>query len=497
MPPERNAPPLRALIYNRVSADPSGSRVSVNSQDHENRALCERNGWEIAGTITDNDRSATRYAGRVREGYEQVLNAITGQSPLGRIDILVTWEASRAERNMDTYPRLRQLLATHHVLHAYNGKLHDLNEGGDRFAATLDVLLAEREAEIARERTLRSHRDSARRGTPRGVTPYGYMREYDPHSGRMVSQVPDPETAPVIRELVSRVLAGETLYAVAQDFNRRGVLTPRGRRDQLSGETAPRPGWSSSMIRNLLGKQSLMGVRTHNGVAVGEATWPPLISPEDWAKVQAVLADPLRSRNDRGVQVRFLLSGIAECGVCGAWMRPLRNQGRPTYVCAGKVPTDGKGHVARSQPGLDAFVIRAVVERSAGTDFMQVLAQRHSSSATEVAAAERELADLRAKLAEYEKAATQKTGLALESLLRILDQLQAQYEDAERRAAPRGVHPAVLDLAGPDAPDRWDRMPLERRRQVIRALVRVRVHRSNAPKGSHAFDDSSIELDWI
>jgi site-specific DNA recombinase len=487
---------LRALIYNRVSSDPSGRRVSVESQDTENHAFCERQGWTVAATVTDNDRSASRYAVKERDGYQQVRTALSG-GRWGRIDVLVAWESSRAQRDLADYVQLRDLCSLHNVLFAYRGRVYDLSEGDDRFTTGLDALVDEREAERIRSRTLRGHRVSVEKGTPRGVTPYGYRREYNEHTGRMVAQVPDPDTSPVVKDIVSRILRGDTLYAIAQDLNGRGVLTPRGHLDVRQGRVPDRAGWSSSMIRNMLGKHSLMGVRAHLGVASGSGTWKPIVAPADWAEVQKILGDPRRARNPRGVKVRFLLSGIATCGVCGAWMRPLTNRGRPTYACAGVTPTSPKGHVSRSRPALDALVTARVVQRLADPGLLAGFARARAADDNQAAAVAQELADLHAQLAEYEHAALTAKGVQAASFARVTAGLSERIEDAQSRmVSAQSLPPAVLDLVGPDAAQRWANIQndLLRQRQVVRALARVVVHRSSQPRGVHGFDASSIEL---
>jgi site-specific DNA recombinase len=488
--------PLRALIYNRVSADPSGRKVSVESQDVENHTFCERQGWDIVGTITDNDRSATRYATKEREGYQQVLTALDG-ALYGRVDVLVTWESSRGERRLDGYVRLRDRLERNGVLLAYKGRVYNLAEGDDRFATGLDALLDEREAERARERILRSHRDSVRRGTPRGVTPYGYQRVYDPHSGRMLEQVRCPETAPVVEEMVRRILADDSLYRIAQDLNLRGVPTPRGQRDLIAGREVDRPGWSSSMIRNLLAKQSLMGIRTHNGVTVGPGSWEPIVKPADWMAVQAVLANPQRGRNPSGVAPRHLLSGIAVCGVCGAWLRPLTNRGRPTYACFGVTPTSPKGHVARARPPLDAMVVVRVVRRLEDPNLLVGFSRARQRERQIVDTAAQEIADLDAQIAEYVRSASTRKGMAATAFERVIDDLTEQRAAAEARLV-RGTElpPAVVGVAGPDASERWAAIQgdIVKQRLIVRSLVQVVVHRSNAPRGSRQFDESSVEI---
>jgi DNA invertase Pin-like site-specific DNA recombinase len=75
----------RALIYTRVSKDKRQGR-SVEEQEAECRRVCDHEGWRIADVLTDNDRSASRYASRSRPAWEQVKHRIATDG----IDVLVT-----------------------------------------------------------------------------------------------------------------------------------------------------------------------------------------------------------------------------------------------------------------------------------------------------------------------------------------------------------------------------------------------------------------------
>ncbi|MDG4829080.1 recombinase family protein [Solwaraspora sp. WMMD1047] len=57
-----------------------------------------------------------------------------------------------------------------------------------------------------------------------------------------LAQVIQEEHAEVIREAARRVASGEACYSIAQDFNARGIPTPRG----------GKKGWSLSQIGRML-----------------------------------------------------------------------------------------------------------------------------------------------------------------------------------------------------------------------------------------------------
>ena len=488
--------PLRALIYNRVSSDPSGRRVSVESQDTENRAWCEREGVEVVASITDNDRSASRVATKRRGGYETVRTALAGGTH-GRIDYLVLWESSRARRDLADYVVERELCRAYNVLLVYKGRVYDMSQGDDRFSTAVDAAVDEREAERIRERAERGHRNSAAKGRPRGQVPYGYRRDY---TVSPFAQVPDPETAPIMQGIIADLIAGESLYGIAADLNRRGVPTPQGRKELAAGIDQGRL-WSSATIRVLVASQSMTGVRTHLGVAHPEATWEPIVSVEDWAQAQVVLADPWRARHHRGVTPRHLLSGIAECGVCGAWLRAATNRGRPVYQCAGHGVGDprGKGHVSRGpREMVEAVVLLRVFQVLEHPGLLAEIGRQESGIADRGRDIRAEIGRLETTLAGFEAAALG-GDISPVAFGRFEAKLVPRIDVLRRELLASSRFPTeVMEMAGPGAQARWDAPPIQNdmafQRRLLRPLVRVVVHRSTRTRGERGFDASTVEV---
>lgn len=484
---------VRVVIYLRVSDDPIGMRVSVSSQEREIREFCDRMGWTVVGVIIDNDRSASRYRLREREGFQRLPLALGGETAeFGRVDALASWEASRNQRDLEDYVVLRNLCTEHSVKLAYKGRVYDLTDSRDRFSTGMDALLAEREADDIRDRILRGIRTKAAKGEPHGHVGYGYRRRYGEHSRRLIGQEVDEVTAAVVREMAARIVSGESLYGIAHDLNARNIPTPMQHKDALVGRTVERGGWSSSKIRRVLEQRGLTGHREHLGTVHPEQTWPAVLTVQVWERVRAVLADPHRARHHGGVDNRYLLSGLVACAPCGAWLRPARNRGRLVLQCAGHGDGRGKGHVSRPMEQLDGHVILHVVRRLADPDLLADIGRADDTA--DVAAAQRELDGLLARLSALEDDAVEGrlSGAAFGRMeARLLDAIGG----ARARAVPRSVPAAVLAVVGPDAAQLWDQLDdLHARRLVIRFLVSVTVHRTSLPRGSRTFDPSTIEI---
>ena len=466
---------MRALIYARVSVDARGGR-SVAEQEAECRAWAAREGWDVVDVITETG-SASSFARST--GARSQWGAITSAVTSGRIDVLLTWEASRATRRLAEYAELADLCAENGVLWGYSGVVHDLSTRDARFRTGLDALLAQDESARTSERLLRSVRSRAVAGAPHGKLPYGYRREYDSGTGALIRQVPDEETAPIVREIVRRVITGDTLRAIARDLDSRGVPPPRPPRSRHHS------GWLSSTVRRLAISPTHAGLRTHRGEIVGDAAWPAIVSRDDHERAVAILTDPARAKTSGDSTARWLLSGIATCGRCGAPMRVLINRGRPSYSCS---PQGGCMRITRVVSKVDPYVEQVVLDLA--TD----LARRSPDTTTDTPA----LADARAELAALEQRlhgfidAAADGDLSPTALARVEGRLRPQIRAARARitalARPSNVDPAVFD----DPSDWWDAAPIADRRSLVRELVAVRI--LPAGRGRRTFDPETVEV---
>ncbi len=215
----------RAVIYTRVSSDPPGKQGrSVAEQERECRAVCERNGWDVACVVEDNDVSASRWSKKERPGYKRLSEILLPG------DVLVCWEASRATRKMGEYAELRDLCAERGVLWCFSGALLDPSKPGDRLSSVVAAAFSEHESDLIVERVRRAQRANAQEGKAHGKVPFGYRAVRDPDTGKIEKRVPDEKQAPIVREVVRRVLDGEPLYALARELNDRGGFPRRNSR---------------------------------------------------------------------------------------------------------------------------------------------------------------------------------------------------------------------------------------------------------------------------
>lgn len=482
---------LRVGLYGRVSIDTREGR-SVDSQLEVGRRWAQQNRHHVVGEYRDDGISA--YDNRKhRPAWRKVM----GDLAAGRMDVLWIWELSRASRDREVYGELMKACSRAGVLISVNGKEHDVRRADDGFILDMGMAIAVRESAMISERVRRATDAAAEQGRPWGSIPFGYRREYDATSGLPVRQVPDETTGPVVREIVARVLAGDSLHGIAVDLNRRGVATPQMVRDaRLNRVGVPRGGWNNPKLRKLLSSPTISGWRVHRGEPVREANWEPLVSVADHQAALGIINAEGR-RTQRGTAAKHLLSGIATCGVCGGWLRHYSNRGRPAYGCNGRNGT-GTGHVSRASAPLDALVVTAVVARLSDPGLLQAVATARAGEMDRAAEAQRRIGDLRARLGQAEQAAVAGS-MSFEAFGRMEAQFAAQIRAAEQELARTSSLPApVVGLAGPTAAELWDspvvQGDVELQRLCVRSLLTITVFRSSQ-RGRRGFDASTVRAE--
>ncbi len=222
----------------------------------------------------------------------------------------------------------------------------------------MTVLGAQSQREVlrARHRTLAAMRAQVRMQGRYlgGRPPYGYrLVDAGPHPnrthagwGRRLQRLdPDPATAPQVKWIFARRLAGRSAAGIARELNERGVPCPsaadpsrnRHRCDRTwslrtiveilrNPRYTGREVWDRVPGRHLQDPEAPRGLLT---IAAGPSH-PALVSERDFIAVQAVRVTRTASDGTRRV---YRLSGLVRCGSCGRRMDSHWVNGRPGYRC--------------------------------------------------------------------------------------------------------------------------------------------------------------------
>ena len=473
-------PRVRAIIYARVSNDTSGQARSVTQQVAECTEVCDRNGWNIFQVITDNSVGASRHSAGTRPGYARL------RTILREGDVLVMWESSRGTRDLAEFVQFRDLCAERNVLYNYKNRTYDMRSGEDRFTTGFDALRDESEAERTRDRVLRASRARAASGAPHGRMPYGYRRHLveGDRTGR-IEWIPDPETAPIVREIVDRVLVGQTLWTIGKDLDARGIPAP-----SRGGNQPPAAHWIPRRIRVMVLSPTYAGLRVHKGEVVGEGTWEPLVTRDEHRRLTAILTDPARKTNHRrGKDPVHLLTGTAKCGVCGKGVRyfgPEASTRTPRYSCP-------DNHVGRRVDRVDEMVRDKMIQLMSDPRLQAALV---ADDGQESGAALAELAAERQRLQGfYAEAADGKLSSA--GLAAVESRILAHIEELERAARRLPVTNPVLAQILAEVSDpatQWDTLPLVVRREAIRAALDIRIYPQ--PAMGRRWDPQYVSVQW-
>jgi DNA invertase Pin-like site-specific DNA recombinase len=459
---------VRAGCYCRISSDPQDKRAGVDRQREDTAVMCEVNGWTPVGFYVDNDRSSTN--GDKRPEWERLLADMRA----GEIDAVVVWNQDRGWRKMADLEDLRPAFASLGVrLATTNVGTIDFNNPDDIFRVQVSTALSEMEVAKMRVRQLRAHRQRAERGVPQGRHAFGYLSDY----------TPDPVTAPLVRQAYEAVIRGEKITAIAASFNKAGALGGNGKP------------WSASTMSLFLRKPRNCGLRSHNGVIVGDGNWEGLVDRDTWEAAQTVMARNVHA--PKSVR-KHLLTGVLRCGKAGCdghlsgnWVR---QAGNPDAKCAYRLAYACKtcrGVSVRAEH-VEPLLQVALVERLSRSDAAKLL-RKTTFNAAEDRKLRNEERVLRAKLAQLGKdfasAPPEFTQAALADVQAKLDALADRQQDQDRRRVLDGIPLGTAEVGAAITaltPDRY--------RAVWGLLATITV--LPVGKGGHAFDPDRIDLAW-
>lgn len=437
--------PLRAGIYTRISLATLGDTTKLDDQERICRDLAARLGWEVAGVYTDHSRSAWQL-NRKRPGWDAMLADVEA----GKINAIVTYHGDRLIRRHEDLSELIKLSRTKGVRLASPTGERNLDNDDDQFVLEIEVSMAKREsANTSRRRKQqyeRWRREGKVRSGGRGGRAFGFATDG-------VTHIPG-ETA-IVREAAARILAGESTGAIARDLTARGVRTPAG--NPVTHGT----------LSKMLARPRYAGLMP-GGLA--RAAWEPVLDRETWEAVCAQIEVRAKAVPRPSNARRWLLSGIAECGVChqplqiNSAHKRRRSEG-PAYRCV----TPGCRKVHRRALYLDAYITGRVVRRLNEP----AIARAHIPDTPGLAG---ELLTLTERRAEAEQViasyADRPERLAV--LARALDSIDDRIAAIRDQIAASGSRRILSTHAGISRQD-FEALPLDTRRALVAAAYRIEV----------------------
>lgn len=428
----------------------------------------------------DNDTSA--YSGAARPGYDQMMSDVEA----GNIDVIVAWHPDRLHRRpvelegfIETIERRGVGVET-----VTTGEV-DLSTSSGRLHARMLGSIARYESEHRSERLRSKASELARAGKVGGGgrRPFGYDQDR-----RTIVE----SEAELIREAAQRVLVGDSLYAIAEDWTDRGEQTVTGAK------------WSTTAVKTFLIRPRVAGLREHRGEIVAEAEWPAIVDRETWEQVRAVLTAPSRSKRRRSR--RYLLTGLLRCKKClhplvGTPRRRKRGGGKrgvymydegATQRAYGCVRANGGcGGVFIIGEAVEAFVIDLVLSRLRGPGLDRArrrISERSTDDTASLAAiamAEEAIAELGREFARREINRT--------ALIAAQGVHQAVIDESRARLAKSSRSQALDSLI--DLDDEWEDLSDDRKRAVLETVLdHVLIHPASGAR--NRFDPDRVDPCW-
>jgi len=431
--------------------------------------MAERRGWPIADTYIDDDVSA--YSGKPRPEYRRLLDDMRA----GTVDAVVVWHLDRLHRHPRELEEFFEVCDEAGVrsMASVTGDT-DLATHDGRFLARILGAVARKESDDKSRRITRKHEEMARSGrlVRNSTRPFGYRDDF---------RTIEPAEADAIREAVARLRAGDSLRGIAADWNERGIRTVRG---------GP---WKVQVLRRMIASARISGQREYKGEIVAVGDWEPIITPEDTARIRAILGSATRA-TARTIRRYLLSGGLLRCGVCDSVLvaRP-RQDGTRRYVCAKGPGLPGCGKTAIVAEPLESFIAEAVLYR---LDTPELAAALEGATPPDDSGERANLAADRAQLEELAAAYGEKL-ITFPEYLAARKPIEARIEAGKRALARLTRTEAITPYVGQAGAlrDAWADLPLTRQRAIV-ASVLDRVVVGRAVAGRNRFDPDRLEPVW-
>lgn len=285
--------PTKAVIYARYSSD-NQREESIEGQIRECTEYAVRNDMTILTSYIDRALSA-RTADRPE--FQRMIH----DSEKGLFDVVLVWKLDRFSRDRYDSAHYKRILKKNGV--RVISARENISEGpeGIILESMLEGYAEYYSAELS-EKIQRGQKENALKCRSNGGNiPLGYV------VGSEGVLETDSATAPLVREIFTRYENGETLKAIADSLNKRGLRTRKG--------SAFRVATLSVILKNrkYIGEYKYADTVIPNGI-------PAIIEPDLFVRVQQRMEGNKKAPSRTKADEEYLLTTKLFCGDCGRLM---------------------------------------------------------------------------------------------------------------------------------------------------------------------------------
>jgi len=462
---------MRAAIYARYSTDLQ-REASIEDQVRVCRQWIDRERGMLTATYSDAAMSGTS---NLRPGYQMLLE----DARAGEFDTVVAEALDRLSRDQEEVAALYKHLSFARVrlVTLAEGEISELHVG---LKGTMNALFLKDLAQKVR----RGLEGRVRQGRSGGGLSYGYdvIREHDSrgelvHGGRHVHGA----QAGTVRQIFTEFAHGKSPRRIAIDLNKAGITGPQGGSwgaSTINGNAARGTGilnnelYIGRLIWNRLRyvKDPSTGKRVSRpndqvGWVIQDVPELRIVPQDLWelAKArQAAMAADTRpdARGDRPFwtkqRPRFLVSGIAKCGCCGASYVKIRQNLFGCAAARNKGTCDNRLNIRID--ALEAEILDGLRHRLMAPDLFKEFCQEFHREVNRLRSTECAVAESqKAELAQLERRIRKLVELitdddapvkALKNELKALECRQSELQQslATSQAPAPMIHPNLAEV---------------------------------------------------
>lgn len=489
-PPQTTTSTLLASLtwggYARISEDPNDERTGVTRQveditdailgfnalppdpDDEARMLVENDTGAFLKRkvqITDHYGDSYDVWRVIRPKWAAALRDLRA----GRINALMVYDLDRLARDpRDLEDAIEVVEHYGAVIKSATASEIDLMTESGRLTARIMVTVANKSSADTSRRVKRAHLQLARSGVVKhGGRPFGWKAD---------KIALEPKEAALIRKAAADVIDGKGLRAIVREWNEAGVKTARGN------------DWDHRAVRQLLKGPRLAGWRVHQGkIATDDAgqpvkgIWKSILDQDTFDRLQATVGrNSTGAKGGRRGARKYLLSGVARCGVCGAAMYGSASTTGFNYTCR----KDGTGIAGAHQTTISGvftdLAVSGVVMARLGEE------QLDAPEPAPFPASDR-LAEIPGKISELMAAFNkgELSGTVVFPQVKALETEQAELGAARDRY--------ITQTSGPDLtqvdPEQYETADLDRQRAIVEGLLEAVVIAPAKARGARWTED--------
>lgn len=410
----------KTALYCRLSRE-DGDRPESDSIGNQRRLLTEyvqaRPELAVHDCYIDDGYTGTNFD---RPAFQRMLRDIEA----GKVDCVLVKDLSRFGRDyIDAGRYLERWLPAHGARFVAVTDDIDSSRGTYDMTVPLKNLFNAQYAKDISMKVKSALHTKQRRGEFIGAFPsYGYLKDPENRNHLVV----DPVAAEVVRQIFTLFEEGHGKIGIAKILNGEGVPCPSvykrlmGERYRNSSRLERTTYWTYATIHRILQSEVYIGnleqgrddrAQLHGAARrkkktdwiVVRGTHEPIVSQEQWKRVQALLRGNVKTP-DFTARVS-LFAGFLKCGDCGRAMVRTQRKGSTYYTC-GSYKRYGPTACTRHEiagAALEAVVLRDLNRIVAGVKDLRRLAERGQREALKTDTARRERERLSAALDRVRK----------------------------------------------------------------------------------------------